>query len=145
MPRLAYWYQLRTGLADNFRSTTPACTYTNHLSTPALSHSFNIRLSIEYPHSAKASPAAARATPPRDPAIWVAAPVKWVGVGEPVFTPLVPLTAMLLTLTDGQGDVSAGGALRVIILSGAAEGHEVPQGAKTVESDWRFVSQYSDD
>ena len=52
---------------------------------------------------------------------------------------------MLLTLIDGQGDVSVGGALRVIILSGAAEGHEVPQGAKTVESDCKFVNQCSDD
>ena len=70
--------------------------------------------------------------------------MKWVGVGEPVFTLLVPFVAMLLMLTDGQGDVSIGGALRVIILSGAAEGHEVPQGAKTVESDWKFVNQCSD-
>ena len=71
--------------------------------------------------------------------------MKWVGVGEPVVTPLVPFFAMLLTLIDGQGDVSVGGALRVIILSGAAEGHEVPQGAKTVESDCKFVNQCSDD
>ena len=87
-------------------------------------------------HNAKASPAiAARAAPPRDPATWLAPPVKWVGVGEPVVTPLVPFTAILLTRIDGQGDVSMGAALRVIILSGAAEGHEVPQGAVTVESD----------
>ena len=50
-------------------------------------------------------------------------------------TPLVPFFAILLTMRDGQGDVSTGGALRVINLSGAAEGHEVPQGAATVESD----------
>ena len=50
-------------------------------------------------------------------------------------TPLVPFIAILLTIRDGQGDVSMGAALRVIILSGAGEGHEVPQGAVTVESD----------
>ena len=71
--------------------------------------------------------------------------MKWVGVGDPGVTPLVPFIELLLTLTDGQGDVSIGGALRVIILSGAAEGHEVPQGAKTVESDWKSVNQCSDD
>ena len=56
-------------------------------------------------------------------------------MGEPVVTPLVAFFAILLTMTDGQGDVSIGGALRVIILSGAGEGHEVPHGARTVESD----------
>lgn len=50
-------------------------------------------------------------------------------------TPLVPFMATLLTMRDGQGEVSMGAALRVIILSGAAEGQEVPQGAKTVERD----------
>ena len=50
-------------------------------------------------------------------------------------TPLVAFMATLLTRRDGQGDVSMGGALRVIILSGAAEGQEVPHGAMTVESD----------
>ena len=92
-------------------------------------------LASNHPHSAKARAAAARATPPRDPATWLAPPAKWVGVGEPVVTPLVAFIATLLTRRDGQGEVSIGGALRVIILSGAAEGQEVPQGAKTVERD----------
>lgn len=83
----------------------------------------------------KATAAAARATPPNDPATWLAPPAKWVGVGEPVVTPLVAFMATLLTMRDGQGEVSMGGALRVIILSGAAEGQEVPQGAMTVERD----------
>ena len=40
----------------------------------------------------------------------------------------------LLTTREGQGvDVAMGAALRVIILSGAADGQEVPQGARTVE------------
>lgn len=67
--------------------------------------------------------------------MWLAPPAKWVGVGEPVVTPLVAFIATLLTRRDGQGEVSMGGALRVIILSGAAEGQEVPQGATTVERD----------
>lgn len=50
-------------------------------------------------------------------------------------TPPVALVAILLTMRDGQGEVSMGGALRVIILSGAAEGQDVPQGAMTVERD----------
>lgn len=90
---------------------------------------------VDHPHSAKARAAAAKATPPRDPATWLAPPAKWVGVGEPVVTPLVAFIATLLTMRDGQGEVSMGGALRVIILSGAAEGQEVPQGAVTVERD----------
>lgn len=56
-------------------------------------------------------------------------------MGEPVFTPVVAFIATLLTMRDGQGDVSMGGALRVIILSGAGEGQEVPHGARTVERD----------
>lgn len=55
-------------------------------------------------------------------------------------TPLVAFVATLLTRRDGQGEVSMGGALRVIILSGAAEGQEVPQGARTVERDLICVS-----
>ncbi len=55
-------------------------------------------------------------------------------------TPVVAFMAMLLTLTDGHGDVSMGGALRVIILSGAADGQEVPHGARTVERDYTFVN-----
>ena len=92
------------------------------------------------PQSTKATAAAARAAPPRDPATWLAPPVKWVGVGVPVLTPLVPFIATLLTMRDGQGDVSIGGALRVIILSGAGEGQDVPQGARTVERDWTPVN-----
>lgn len=49
-------------------------------------------------------------------------------------TPLVVFIDILLTMTDGHGEVSIGGALRVIILSGAGEGHDVPQGAAMVES-----------
>lgn len=60
-------------------------------------------------------------------------------------TPLVPFIEILLTMRDGQGDVSMGAALRVIILSGAGEGHEVPQGAVTVESDCTFVNLCSRD
>ncbi len=111
----------------------------NAFDTPATSsHSSTIpkaQLAIDHPHSTKARAAAARATPPRDPATWLAPPAKWVGVGEPVVTPLVAFIATLLTRRDGQGEVSIGGALRVIILSGAAEGQEVPQGAMTVERD----------
>ena len=54
----------------------------------------------------------------------------------PVIMGLVPLLppAMLLTMTDGHGVLSVIiGIVRVIILSGAADGHEVPQGAKTVD------------
>lgn len=41
---------------------------------------------------------------------------------------------MLLTIKDGQGVASdIDGAVRVIILSGAADGQEVPQGARTVD------------
>ena len=83
----------------------------------------------------KAIAAAATAIPPKDAATWSAPPTKWVGEGEPVVTPLVAFVAILLTIRDGQGEVSMGGALRVIILSGAAEGQEVPQGAMTVERD----------
>ena len=81
---------------------------------------------------------AAAATPPSDPATRLApAPVKWDGVGVgPVLTLLVAFVATLLTRREGQGDVSIGGALRVIILSGAGEGQEVPQGAMTVVRDW---------
>ena len=99
------------------------------------SSSSNPQQTINHRHSAKARAAAARATPPKDPAMWLAPPAKWVGVGEPVVTPLVAFIATLLTRRDGQGEVSMGGALRVIILSGAAEGQEVPQGATTVERD----------
>jgi len=46
----------------------------------------------------------------------------------------VPLVPMLLTIKDGQGVPSdIDGAVRVIILSGAADGQEVPQGARTVD------------
>lgn len=38
-------------------------------------------------------------------------------------------------MRDGHGDVSMGAALRVIIVSGAGEGQEVPQGARTVDRD----------
>ena len=55
-------------------------------------------------------------------------------------TPLVAFMGTLLTMRDGQGEVSIGGALRVIILSGAAEGQEVPQGARIVERAWLFVN-----
>ena len=55
-------------------------------------------------------------------------------------TPVVAFIATLLTTRDGQGEVSMGGALRVIILSGAAEGQEVPQGARTVERDYPSVN-----
>ena len=48
-------------------------------------------------------------------------------------TPLVAFMDTLLTMRDGQGEVAMGGALRVIILSGAGEGQEVPQGARMVE------------
>ena len=61
-------------------------------------------------------------------------------MGEPVVTPLVAFIATLLTRRDGQGEVSVGGALRVIILSAAGEGQEVPQGARTVERDLTCVS-----
>lgn len=100
----------------------------------------NPYLATIHPQSTKATAAAARAAPPRDPATWLAPPVKWVGVGVPVLTPLVAFIATLLTMRDGQGEVSIGGALRVIILSGAGEGQEVPQGAKTVERDWTLVN-----
>lgn len=46
----------------------------------------------------------------------------------------VPFVPMLLTIKDGQGVASdMDGAERVIILSGAADGHDVPQGAETVD------------
>lgn len=52
---------------------------------------------------------------------------------------LVPLVPMLLTINDGHGVPSdMDGVVRVIILSGAADGQEVPQGARTV--DWNLVS-----
>ncbi len=72
---------------------------------------------------------------PTDPATWFAAPVKEVGWGEPVLTvAFVPFVPMLLTIKDGQGVPSdIDGAERVIILSGAADGQEVPQGARTVD------------
>lgn len=63
-------------------------------------------------------------------------------MGEPVDTPLVAFIATLLTMRDGQGEVSMGGALRVIILSGAGEGQEVPQGARTVERDLTHISMH---
>lgn len=52
-----------------------------------------------------------------------------------MLTPLVAFMETLLTRSDGHGEVSMGGALRVIILSAAGEGQEVPQGARTVERD----------
>lgn len=49
---------------------------------------------------------------------------------------LVPFVPILLTMRDGHGVASdIDGAVRVIILSGAADGQEVPQGAVTVETD----------
>ena len=46
----------------------------------------------------------------------------------------VPFVPMLLTIKDGQGVPSdMDGAVRVIDLSGAGDGHEVPQGAMTVD------------
>ena len=49
---------------------------------------------------------------------------------------LVPLVPMLLTIKDGQGVPSdTDGAVRVISLSGAGDGQEVPQGAVTVDCD----------
>ena len=61
--------------------------------------------------------------------------MKWVGCGEPVVTDgFVPLVPMLLTINEGHGVPSdMDGAVRVIILSGAGEGHAVPQGADTVD------------
>jgi len=79
---------------------------------------------------------AATATAPIDPATWLAAPGKEVGEGAPVIMGFVPLPApeMLLTSKDGHGVPSdMDGAVRVIILSGDADGHEVPQGARTVD------------
>lgn len=52
---------------------------------------------------------------------------------------LVPLEPILLTIKDGHGVPSdMDGAVRVIILSGAADGQAVPQGARMV--DWNFVN-----
>ena len=46
---------------------------------------------------------------------------------------LVPFVPMLLTIKEGHGVASdIDGAVRVIILSGAGEGQEVPQGTMTV-------------
>lgn len=51
-----------------------------------------------------------------------------------VIVAFVPLEPMLLTIRDGHGVPSdMEGAVRVIILSGAADGQEVPQGARTVD------------
>lgn len=96
---------------------------------------------VSPPYSARTTTAAAM-TAPTDPATWLAAPVKWVGWGEPVVTEgLVPFVPMLLTIKDGQGVPSdMDGAVRVIILSGAGDGQEVPQGARTV--DWNCVSMH---
>ena len=56
----------------------------------------------------------------------------------------VPFVATLLTIKDGQGVVSIAGAVRVIILSGGADGQEVPQGAEmVVVADYDPVSRYS--
>lgn len=53
---------------------------------------------------------------------------------RPVPVGFVPLMPMLLTIKDGQGVPSdIDGADRVIILSGAGDGQEVPQGARTVD------------
>ena len=124
-------------LTDSLPSTTPGDlkhirnidTSSQRLTPSSTPNSRN------YAHSANATAAAARASPPRDPATWSAPPAKWVGVGEPVLTPLVVFIATLLTMRDGHGEVSMGAALRVIILSGAGEGQEVPQGARTVDRD----------
>jgi len=80
--------------------------------------------------------AAAATTALTDPMTWFPAPVKWVGCGEPVFTVgFVPLVPILLTMRDGQGVPSdAGGVERVMVLSGATDGHDVPQGARTVDT-----------
>jgi len=58
-----------------------------------------------------------------------------MGVGDPILTVgLVPFVPMLLTIKDGQGVASeVYAAVRVIILSGTAEGQDVPQGAVTVD------------
>ena len=138
--RLVRWYQSE-GRASRYPPINISSMHItqNAFGTPAgSSHSSTTskaQLGINYPHSAKARAAAARATPPSDPATWLAPPAKWVGFGEPVVTPLVAFSATLLTMRDGQGEVSMGIALRVIILSGAGEGQEVPQGAVTVERD----------
>lgn len=51
---------------------------------------------------------------------------------------------MLLTIRDGQGVPSdADGVVRVIILSGAADGQDVPQGARTVDTVDLAPGQYT--
>lgn len=56
---------------------------------------------------------------------------------------LVPFVPMLLTIKDGQGVASdIDGAVRVIILSGAAEGQDVPQGAVTVDCGSQHLFMY---
>lgn len=56
---------------------------------------------------------------------------------------LVPFVPILLTMRDGQGvDSDIDGAVRVIILSGAADGHDVPQGATTVDVDCESQSVF---
>jgi len=68
--------------------------------------------------------------------------VKAVVLGWPGAVGLVPFPEMLLTMSDGHGVPSeTAGAERVIILSGAADGQLVPQGARTVVVDCIF-SQY---
>ncbi|MCJ1277111.1 hypothetical protein MMC21_004920 [Puttea exsequens] len=88
--------------------------------------------------------AAAAITPATDPPRWLAAPVNADGVGAPVWTPLpVPFMETLLTSRDGQGVASdIDGAVRVIILSGGADGQEVPHGAEmVVVADYVQVSE----
>lgn len=81
--------------------------------------------------------AMATAAAPKDPATCAAPPTNGDGAGDgdPVpigFVPLLP-PEMLLTIKDGQGDVSEGIILlRVIVLSGTAVGQSVPHGAETV-------------
>lgn len=108
----------------------------NTLASSRIVFQFAAELPTSHPYKAKATAAAAAATPAKDPARWLAPPAKGVGEGEPVVTepPLVPFVPTLLTMRDGHGVASdTDGVLRVIILSGAAEGQAVPQGASMVD------------
>ena len=80
----------------------------------------------------------AAAAAPTDPATCAAPPVNGDGEGDgdPVTMGFVPLAPpdTLLTIKDGQGDVSEGIILlRVMVLSGMAVGQSVPHGAEMVE------------
>ena len=68
---------------------------------------------------------------------WPAPPANAVLFGWPGAVGLLPFMEMLLTSRDGQGVASETiGAERVMVLSGAAEGQDVPQGASTVDVCW---------